>query len=508
MHHRPTGPRFPLFRRWQQAASRRLPTTLALATAAVLLGSGTALAFPALTTSSTGAAPLTLVDSASSRSASPSTVAGGSAAGHRGPGAVAGDGDGREPTAHGGAGTAPVAGTTAAASATSPAANGAKGAPSATAAGDSAAGANAAGNRRHFGDTPDARGEAQPKNPAANPNCTLRVPADPTSAAGLATPYQLSATDRRAGPCHETSVDQAAFVEAAILDPATGAVSIYHPVVVDAGAAPAVAPVPVTVPSGAVVGVWFGYNGDVLTLSGPGARSCVNGLPGSPFGQFAYCNAPAFFTAANDAIAAGKLTVPPLGTGRDGLPCPTSRDFVVVDQDQSDNLATVYRVVKGRIAQDTAAARRGKALSNGSDEALLARSIDPALGCTPFQAPDLTNGGALTSALALNELSAAAHQAAPMALTPISDPMTQVDGRTSTRKTNLYRAGVGQPPLPAGQDPQAYCANVRDIASARLERDAALLQRAPSPAVDSANLFQFLRTRLKGTLVMLKCDRG
>jgi hypothetical protein len=334
------------------------------------------------------------------------------------------------------------------------------------------------------------------------------VPADPTSAAGLATPYELSATNRGDGRCHEANVDQAAFVEAAIVDPATGALSVYHPLVIDAGTSPAVAPVPVTVPAGAVVGVWFGYNGDVLTLGGPGARSCVNGLPGSPFGQFAYCNAEAFFAAANDAITAGKLTVPPLGTGRDGLPCPTSRDFVVVDQDQSDNLATVYRVVKGRIAQDTAAARRGTALSNGSDEALLARSIDPALGCTPFQAPDLTNGGAPTSALALNELSAAAHQAAPMALTPISDPMAQVDGRPSTRKTNLYRAGVGQPPLPAGQDPRAYCTSVRDIASARLDRDAALFRRAPSPTPDSANLHEFLRMRLANTLDLLACGRG
>jgi hypothetical protein len=342
----------------------------------------------------------------------------------------------------------------------------------------------------------------------ANPNCTLTVPAQPISAIGLATPYQLVATDRKAGACHETNTDQSAFVEAAIIDPQTGQVSIYHPVVVDRGTAPAAAPVPVQLPQGAVVGVWFGFNGDTLTLDGPGARSCVNGLPGSPFGQFAYCNAPAFFSAANTAISAGQLKLPPLGTGRDGLPCPTTRDFSVVDQDQSDNLATTYRIVKGKVAQNTAATRAGTALANGSDEGLLAKAIDPALGCMPFQAPDLTDGGAMTPALALNELSAAAFQAAPMALTPTSDPMTQVNGKTSTEKTNLYRAGVDQPALPAGQQPRAYCTNMLTSAKARLARDAALLRQAAAPAPGSANLLDFLNTRLRASATNLQCGKA
>jgi hypothetical protein len=32
----------------------------------------------------------------------------------------------------------------------------------------------------------------------------------------------------------------------------------------------------------------------------------------------------------------------PGGKARDGLPCPTVRDFAVVDQDQSDNVNTHY----------------------------------------------------------------------------------------------------------------------------------------------------------------------
>jgi hypothetical protein len=80
-------------------------------------------------------------------------------------------------------------------------------------------------------DESDPQNEAEP--PAVDPNCTLVVPREPLSATGLATPYQLEATDPAAGPCHEAVADQAAFVEAAVFDPATHAVSIYHPLVVD-----------------------------------------------------------------------------------------------------------------------------------------------------------------------------------------------------------------------------------------------------------------------------------
>jgi hypothetical protein len=340
---------------------------------------------------------------------------------------------------------------------------------------------------------------------AANPNCTLVVPSNPTSAQGLTTPYQLTTTSRRAGACHEANSDQSAFVEAAILDTDSGAISTYRPLVIDAGDQPAQPPVPVQIPAHAVVAVWFGYNGDTLTLSGPGAHSCVNGMPGSPFGQFAYCNAPAFFTAANAAIASGKLTVPALGTGTDGLPCPTTRDFSVVDQDQSDNLTTTYRIINGRMAQDTPKTQGGTALTNGSDEGLLASAIDPALGCHPFTAPDQTNGGAPTPALALNELSAAANQADPMALVPTSDPMVLVRGQASVAKTNLYRAGVDQQPLPAGQTPTAYCTDLMRLAPARLDKDAALLRAAGSPDPGSNNLLSFLTTRLQTSVGNLGC---
>ena len=66
--------------------------------------------------------------------------------------------------------------------------------------------------------------KAQDASP--NPNCTLIVPTNPLSAEGLATPYQLVATDPNAGDCHESEKGQSAFVQAAVLDPVSGQISI------------------------------------------------------------------------------------------------------------------------------------------------------------------------------------------------------------------------------------------------------------------------------------------
>src|SRR5438105_4967204 len=88
--------------------------------------------------------------------------------------------------------------------------------------------------------------------------CTLSVPYGPLSAPGLATPYVL------AGPCHESDPNSNAFVQAVILNRATGAVSLYDPLVVDRGTRPAVRPVPPTLPDSSVVGVWVGFNGNTL----------------------------------------------------------------------------------------------------------------------------------------------------------------------------------------------------------------------------------------------------
>jgi hypothetical protein len=348
-----------------------------------------------------------------------------------------------------------------------------------------------------------------------DPNCTLTVPAAPTSAAGLATPYRLSATDPGQGPCHEADVNQSAFVQGTVVDPATGTVSVYDPLVVDRGTQPAAAPATPKLPAGAVVGIWFGFNGTALTLAGPGAGQCVNGTGGAPFGQFAYCNAPAFFSAAHRAEAAGRLAVPPLGTAKDGQPCLTTRDFGLVDQDQSDNVTTEYlATADGRTAQNTPAgtqaAGTGTPLLNGSDNLLLDAFVDPALGCTPWTAPDLANPGGKLTSLALDELQAAKFQAAPIALVPTNDPMVLTPGGDpSATRTNRYRVGVDQPRLNAVDtgSPMLYCSRLASLGPKRINADRGFTAGAPSPTA-GMNLFDFLTARLAASLTNLNCPQA
>ncbi|MFF3518654.1 hypothetical protein [Streptomyces sp. NPDC002573] len=380
-----------------------------------------------------------------------------------------------------------------------------------------------------------------------DPNCTLLVPDQPLTATGLATPYTLVATDPAQGPCHEANADQSAFVEAAILT-RDGKLTVYNPLVIDKGKKATARPVRPSVPSGSTVGIWFGFNDANLTLRKSGRSDslaqgmCVNGLGGSVFGQFAYCNAPAFFRAANAQIAKGRLKVPALGRAKDGLPCPTTRDFSVVDQDPSDNVVTHYLAdAQGRVAQNNAAGRaafkkaaqlanrddrhhrhNGKVgsvatstptdLANGSDNLLLSQFMDPALGCKPFTAPDQSGDGHATSALALDELSAAADQKAPIALVPQNDPMTFVDGHSSVTKTNAYRAGVNMRAVGAGADGDgaSFCTSLfRDRAGVqRVFKDKALFEKAPSPDPAMApNLFAFLAARANQTFTNLGCDK-
>src|SRR5579859_931260 len=362
---------------------------------------------------------------------------------------------------------------------------------------------------------------------AINMDCTLTVPANPLSAQGLATPYQLSATNAANGACNEANPNQSAFVQAAILDPATGKISIYEPLVIDAGTQPAVAPVVPTLPANAVVGIWFGSNGNNLTLLRQRAQqgmqgqqglvnmnmrggfggACVNGSGGTVFGQFSYCNAPAFFRAANRAIRAGQITIPPLGTGSDGQACPSVRSFTVVDMDQSDNVQTKYlATANGQTAQFSAANQAAlpgaTAFGNPSDNALVTRFLDPALGCTPWTAPDLADNGNMVSALALDELQAAAQQAAPQALVPLGDPMTLLNGQSNLTKTNAYRVGVDQTPGSlTSANTTAYCTNIINISLPRLVLDQTNFAAKASPDPAAANsLFSFPANRLNGTL--------
>jgi hypothetical protein len=352
-----------------------------------------------------------------------------------------------------------------------------------------------------------------------NPDCSLIVPPEPLSATGLATPYRLIATDPNNGPCNETNTVQSAFVQAAIFDPATGQVSAYHPLVIDAGTKPAVAPVVPRLPANALVALWFGMNGDNLALSAESPATlrdakCVNGTPGSVFGQVAFCNAHAFFKVANAAIASGQLKVPPLGTASDGLPCPTVRDFFVVDQDQSDNLPTLYLVTtKGLLAQYTAknvAALKGAVtLGNPSDNRLTDVFLDGAMGCKPFMANDLGNPGQLVPAQALNELQARMEQGTPVALIPGGDPMTQFAGNDDRTKVNEYRRVVYQPVADSYSDVDTarYCRQMLRIAPQRLLNNKKVLSAFYTPDPGAANnLYNFMGQRWVASYQILNCE--
>lgn len=341
-----------------------------------------------------------------------------------------------------------------------------------------------------------------------NGDCTLIVPDNPLSAQGLATPWQFVATNPANGPCNMANPNQTTFVQGAVFDPATGQISIYNPLVIDQGTQPAATPVVPTLPANAVVGLWGGSNATNITLQGANGNTlqnakCVNGVKGSVFGQYWYCNAPAFFQGANQAIQQGKLAVPPLGIAKDGMVCPTTSDFSVVDMDPHDNVTTVYLVTaNGQTAQmnaaNTAALQGSHPQANGSDERLLAIALDGALGCKPWTAPDLADPGNMVTALPLNELQATQLQGAPQARIPNFDPMVTVNNNLNLRKNNLYRLGIDEPQVPntAVSSTRTFCGNMLKIAPQRIMLDAQFTLNRPSPDAAAANnLANFLAQR-------------
>jgi hypothetical protein len=368
--------------------------------------------------------------------------------------------------------------------------------------------------------------QAAPAPPAApvvampNMDCTIIIPASPLTAVGLATPYLLMATDPNNGPCDEANTNQSAFVQAAIFDPATGQISTYAPLVINQGTEPAVKPVLPILPDHAIVALWFGFNGNNLmqqsALSPKDLRDshCVNGDADetSLFSQFSYCNAPAFFTAANQAINDGLLKIPPLGTGNDQHTCPTVRSFAVVDQDQSDNLPVSYLLTANGIAQNTAqnvaTFNTPPKLGNPSDNRLVDIALDGALGCTPWKVTDLADPGQMSPALPLNELQAAAMQETPVALIPAGDPMVTVNANADLDKTNLYRIGVNQPAANSyfDADTARYCRQMLRVAPAKMLLDMTTFMGKPSPVPAAAtNLFTFMAQRFVASYQILNC---
>src|SRR5580700_1323072 len=196
------------------------------------------------------------------------------------------------------------------------------------------------GDTAHFGHT--GFGGAATASPSATPSatstaaaaavnvsCDIIVPANPLSAQGLATPYQLTGTNgmtpAQSGCQMSNAVNLGAFVQATILDPATGALSVYDPLVVTQGTRPAVRPSVPRIPANAVVTIDFGFNGKDLFQVGAtpttlADANCVNGQAGSAFGQVSFCNGISFFDAVKKAERAGLLKVPSPGNSDDITP--------------------------------------------------------------------------------------------------------------------------------------------------------------------------------------------
>lgn len=381
-----------------------------------------------------------------------------------------------------------------------------------------------------------ASGNAVISSTAVNDTCDIVVPAHPLTAKGLATPYLLTGpagTTPAASGCQMiNSLALGAFVQATILNPGTGALSVYDPLVITAGTTPAVEPVVPKLPAGAIVTIDFGFNGTFLLQAGatPDALSeghCTDGEPQSPFGQVSFCNGTSFFNAAFRLEREGRLHIPfagmsktmvatagALSTGRE---CPTTRNFDMVDQDPSDNVTTKYLVdpATGQTAQDNAAnaARMKGALVavNGSDNALIDDFLDPALGCTPLMAPDLGNNGAMATSQALDELLAARNQPKDPALIPETDEMVLGPGGSlNVAKTDLYRSEIGQAPVgsqtDASSSPAMFCQNLVNIQTPFIAANERALSvvASPVPTVGD-NLYTFLASRLASSFDNLNC---
>jgi hypothetical protein len=386
-------------------------------------------------------------------------------------------------------------------------------------------------------------GQAQSAQGAAtttamtNVNCDIIVPANALTAQGLATPYQLTGPNGESpaqSGCEMTNATNlGAFVQATILNPANGQLSVYDPLVITQGTTPAVAPVVPTLPQNAVVTIDFGFNGTDLTQVGATPytlqdANCVNGTQGSVFGQVSFCNGINFFDEAHQLENEGVLTVPSegtsskitpsggsLGTGQD---CPVTHNFDMIDQDPSDNVTTEYLLnpATGQTAQDTTSNASNipgsTLLLNGSDNSLLDLFMDPVLGCTPYEAPDLANNDQPTTSQALDELLAEANEPNVPALVPQNDEMV-LNGQDQfdPAKTDLYREELGQQPIDGNNSqfdsPAMYCQNMVNIQTPFLAANQALLATGQTPvAATGDNLLTFLANRLNMSFTNLGCE--
>ncbi|HEY6923053.1 MAG TPA: hypothetical protein VI653_06270, partial [Steroidobacteraceae bacterium] len=206
------------------------------------------------------------------------------------------------------------------------------------------------------------------------------------------------------------------------------------------------------------------------------------------------------------------LKVPALATGKDGQTCPTIRSFSIVDQDQSDNVATMYLATSsGAIAQktkaNTALLQHATTILNPGDNSLFAYFVAPAIGCAPWMLPSLDDPGQLVPSQAANELQAHLLQKTPVARIPGGDPMVEFAGQPNLAKNNLYRVGMNQPPASDQTFQTApYC---REMLRAlpKMILDQRLESHFPSLAPAAANnTFTFLAQRFVASWQLLNCQ--
>jgi hypothetical protein len=371
----------------------------------------------------------------------------------------------------------------------------------------------------------------------ANVNCDIIVPANPLSARGLATPYQLTGTDgmtpAESGCQMSNAAKLGAFVQATILDPATGALSVYDPLVVTRGTRPAVVPSVPKIPANAVVTIDFGFNGKDLFQVGAtpttlADANCVSGQAGSMFGQVSFCDGINFFNAVQKDEREGLLKVRSPGTSDKIIPsggemgtgrvCPVTRNFEVAGQDPGDDVTTEYLLnpLTGQTAQNTTSNAGNIAgatlLLSRSDNTLLDLFLDPVLGCTPFQAPDLANNDQPTTSQALDEILAGAYQPKIAALVPENDKMMlNGDGEFDAAKTDMYRGELGQAPISNASnktsDPEMYCQNIVNIQTPFLAANQKLLATGQSPVTAVGdNLLTFMANELNMSFTSLGCQ--
>jgi hypothetical protein len=178
-----------------------------------------------------------------------------------------------------------------------------------------------------------------------------------------------------------------------------------------------------------------------------------------------------------------------LGTGRS---CPVISNFEVAGLDPGESVTTTYLLnpLTGQTAQDNTTYRgyiAGATLLHGnSANAVLDQYVDPILGCTPFEAPDLSNANVPNFSEALDEIAAGAHQPKAAALVPENDKA--ISGSQS--------------------DPAMYCQNLVDIQTPFLAANQKLLATGQSPVTATAdNLLTFLANDLSASFTSLGCQQ-